>query len=522
MDSRLAQPRRSWLLSGAVLVTVITLAGLGLRLDTIGFESLWLDEGFSVLAARRPLGEVLKYVYRLDLHPPLYYMVLHFWIGWFGDSETVMRTLSAIFGTLSIPLVYRLGRDLTDRKTAGWATLLAAISVYHIFFAQEVRGYSLFAFLALLSMMFWVRLFQRPGFGAITGYGVCTVLVLYSHPYGVFHVAAQNIMFGVLWLLGRPLRIGWLGWIGVQSLLGIAFSPWILVTMRNIRRVYQGQLSPLVPSIWDIPGALKAFAGDADFIANWSGERYWLGGLFVLVMLAGLVPVRWGSKYDADAGYLGNEDSPVRRWGVVLIVTWLLCTILIPYGVSLLSTPVFSNRYMISGSFAFVLLVAGGIQRIPWKPAQWTVGAAIVATQAYILIPYYTQVNKEQWREAAAYVESRLRPDDLLLFHAPYCRTCVYWYYTKQPELARRGKGYPSQSDPREVNPKTIREELLPLLIGPDRVCLILAHSFDKEGLIRKALDQEFECMESRQFYRVSVYFYQRRNGVPPVVAPQK
>jgi len=511
MESMIAEHRRPWLLRGGVIIAAITFVGLLLRLYSIGSESLWLDEGFSTLAAKRPLGDVLRFIRGEDLHPPLYYVLLHFWIGWFGDSETTMRVLSAIFGTLSIPLVYRLGRDFMDRKAAGWAALLAALCVYHICFAQAVRGYSLFAFLALLSMVFWVRLFVRPGLAVGIGYIACTTLVLYSHPYGVFHVACQNVMFIVLWLLSRPLRIGWPGWIGIQSLLGAAFSPWMLATVRDVRRIHRGQASTLIPSIWDIPGALKAFAGDADFIADWCGNRYWLGGLFVALMLAGLWSARWREKNRVEETGFVRDDSHVRRHGVVLVSTWLACTVLIPYIVSMVSVPVFSNRYMISGSFAFLLLVALGIHAAPWRAVQWGVGAGVILTQLSLLVPYYTRVNQEQWRELASYVESGAEPGDLLLFHAPYCRTAIYWYYARRNDLVVQG--YPSRNRPMEVNPVTIREELLPLLEGRERVYLVLSHSYDKEGLIRKALDGEFACTDSREFYRASVSFHQRRGA---------
>jgi mannosyltransferase len=499
-------------------LAAIVLTGLALRLYSIGSESLWLDEGFGPLASNRPLGDIWLFIRAIDVHPPLYYMILHFWIGWFGDSETAMRILSAILGTLSLPLVYRLGRDLMDRKTASLAALLAAICVYHVFFGQEVRGYALFGFLALLSMVFWVRLFVQPGFGTVAGYVACTALTLYSHPYGVFHVACQNVMFVVLWLRGRPLRLGWPGWIGIQSLLGLAFSPWIVAIFRTVSMVRGGQTHLRIPSIWDIPGALKAFAGDADFIATGSGERFWLGGLFVLLMLAGLWPARWGRKSRLEETGNFQEDSPVRRQGVVLVSVWLACTVLIPYIVSVLVAPVFSNRYMMSGSFAFLLLVARGVGQVPWRPARWGVAAGVILSQVWMLVPYYTQVNKEQWRQAASFVESTAQPGDCLLFHAPYCRSCVYWYYARRDDLVYAG--YPSRSNPWEVNPKTIREELLPLLKDRDRVCLILAHSFDTDGLIRKALDQEFVCTDSRQFYRVSVWFYERKVATPTPSAP--
>jgi mannosyltransferase len=499
-------------------LAAMILTGLALRLYAIGSESLWLDEGVSVLVAKWPLGDICSYVRHEDVHPPLYYMILHFWVGWVGDSETAVRMLSAILGTLWLPLMYRLGKDFMDRKTSGLATLLSAISVYYVFFAQETRGYALFVFVALLSMIFWIRLFVRPGLGTVAGYMACTVLTLYSHPYGVFHVVCQNVMFVVLWLLERPLRLGWPGWFGIQSLVGIAFLPWIAVTLQKVRWVQDGQTILQVPSIWDIPGALKAFAGDADFIATWSGERFWLGGLFVAVMLAGVYPVRWGEKLRREESGIPQEDSPVRRRGLAMVVTWLICTIMIPYVVSVSVAPIFSNRYMVSGSFAFLLLVARGVAQVPWRPLRRAVCAGVILSQVWMLAPYYTRVHKEQWRQVASYVESVARPGDLLLFHAPYCRTSVYWYYEKRDDLVYAR--YPSRSAPWEVNPKTIREELLPLLKGRDRVCLILAHSFDREGLIRKALDQEFVCTETKEYYRISVSFHQRRGNAPPSDTP--
>jgi hypothetical protein len=284
----------------------------------------------------------------------------------------------------------------------------------------------------------------------------------------------------------------------------------MLVVILKIRHSHSGQASQLIPGIRGIFEVLNAFAGDADFIANGLGKRTWPGAFFAIVMLAGLIPAGWGKG--KRAGGLENDpqtESPVRRWGGVLIVSWLACTILIPFILSMMSVPMFSSRYMVAGSLAFLLLMARGIERIPWRLAGWVLGAGAIATQLYILIPYYTQVNKEQWREVALDVESRAQPGDLLVFHAPYCRSCVYWYYARRKDLAE--KEYPSRSAPEEVNPRTIREELLPLLEGRDRVWLIRFNNTTRKADCR----WNRPCVQDENDISESGYSLRTPNPVP-------
>ena len=68
------------------LVIVITLIGAFLRMFLLSSQGLWLDETFSVWLASHGVADLLQWAVRLDQSPPLYYLILHYWMGLNGDT----------------------------------------------------------------------------------------------------------------------------------------------------------------------------------------------------------------------------------------------------------------------------------------------------------------------------------------------------------------------------------------------------------------------------------------------------
>ena len=139
------------------LLAGITAIGFILRVWEIGTKGLWLDEAFSVWLGWKPLGEMLSWLVRIDQHPPLYYALLHFWTKLAGDNPDDVRMLSAILGTLTIPVMFLLGRRLMGTSVGLLAALILALSPFHVRFAQETRMYTLLMLnvsLALLALTY--------------------------------------------------------------------------------------------------------------------------------------------------------------------------------------------------------------------------------------------------------------------------------------------------------------------------------------------------------------------------------
>ncbi len=143
-----------------LLLAIVALGGF-LRFYQIGSKGLWLDEAFSVWVGWQPVGELLGWLVNVDQHPPLYYTLLHFWMA-FGDDAAAVRALSALLGSLTIPVIYLLGRRLADAQVGLLAALLLAVSPFHIRFAQETRMYTLLTLNASLALYMLARLLTDP------------------------------------------------------------------------------------------------------------------------------------------------------------------------------------------------------------------------------------------------------------------------------------------------------------------------------------------------------------------------
>ncbi len=226
-------------------VLLVALAALGLRVYRAGAQSFWYDEGISVSLAGRSLLQILHDA-AADIHPPLYYFVLHYWVRLVGDSEFAVRFVSAAAGALAVCLVYRLGERLLSR----WVGLLAAVFVacapLAVYYGQEARMYSLLLALSTLWSLVWLRLLapqspqkrehRRLLWLAYAGLGV---VCLYTH-YFAFLLLGVHVLGSAIARLRQPRRLA--GWLTVQGLIAAAFLPWLLnMSFRQLDTFQQGR-----------------------------------------------------------------------------------------------------------------------------------------------------------------------------------------------------------------------------------------------------------------------------------------
>ena len=286
-------------------VISLVLLGTGLRIYGLDTESLWLDEALSWNQARLPLPELLDSI-AADVHPPLYALLLHFFIGLLGDSEAALRLLSVICSSISIWLTWAVCRHLSGGERAAWiAALLWVISVFAIQYAQEARMYALLSCLALASMLSFVRLCYAtssadnskptgPGTATQLAYLLTTALLMYSHVYGLFIVIGQNVImllrYAPRWPERPALRLQ--RWILLQGVLGLVFLPWAYVLMRQVARVQTSfwidrpELSDLLQTFTEYMGVLPALL---------LGAIAALYGIFILLRPS---PQRPSPRYD--------------------------------------------------------------------------------------------------------------------------------------------------------------------------------------------------------------------------------
>ena len=179
LRSRTYSTARALFNSPRVWLTGILFLAWGLRLFHLGAMSIWWDESLSYDRAEHDLATILSNTIQIqnvtthDLHPPLYFLLLHFAVLAFGVSEFALRTLSTFGNVLTVALIYptvrlitRVGNVRGAERVAVLAALFAALSPFYVWYSQEARPYVLVLFWSLLALYALLRMmYGRAGEG---------------------------------------------------------------------------------------------------------------------------------------------------------------------------------------------------------------------------------------------------------------------------------------------------------------------------------------------------------------------
>ena len=118
----------------------LTAFGAALRFHRLGSQSYWGDEDGTIYWARGSIKGLIVGTSYKEATPPLYFVAAWMWAKVFGLGEIGMRSLSALAGTATIPVVYLAGRTLASRTAGLIAAAFAATSPLLVWYSQEARG----------------------------------------------------------------------------------------------------------------------------------------------------------------------------------------------------------------------------------------------------------------------------------------------------------------------------------------------------------------------------------------------
>jgi mannosyltransferase len=188
---------------------------------------MWLDEALTVNIARLPLSAIPGAL-RRDGAPPLYYVLLHFWMQIVGTSVTSVRALSGVFSVAALVVTWWVVRRIFDAETSWVTVALLAGSPFAVYYATEARMYSLLALEAVLCLWALNCVLARGQWSAVVALGVVVGSMLSTHYWSIYFLASLGI-----WLVVRAsLRRGAERRLTLHALAGFAlggllFLPWV-------------------------------------------------------------------------------------------------------------------------------------------------------------------------------------------------------------------------------------------------------------------------------------------------------
>lgn len=439
--------REAWTLAG------IAAAGLALRISTIASRGLWLDEVVSIdQASRGLLGTIMTQVG--GVHPPLFHVLMHYWIIGFGTGEVAVRSFALLFGAAAIIAAWWAGRALFSSRVGLLAAGVIAFSPYHIWYSQEARMYTMMLFFGLLSVGCLGLAARRGTPWRWTAYFGMTMLGLLTHYFFAFLVLGEVAYFLTFEVVGRLAVLGregrrqarwtrpWRVFSDVPSL-----GPWLIATV--------AMTLPLVAWIgWAVvlPQVTK---GDSPLLGSITSAGLGYGQaapsfavrfndvvLMAVQMIAGFHPdpvmfglvAMWPLVIYAMLLLLGRL-SPLRRETVLLI--WCTSGMLVVGAIGQWQGQVLASRYFMALSAPAALLVARLIDRTPARARTAAVALVVMLAIVGWADQSFDPANTMRYddREAIAYVARSYRPGDVIVYE-PFYIDVVFAYYLPKDLVA--------------------------------------------------------------------------------------
>ncbi|MGH2596817.1 MAG: glycosyltransferase family 39 protein [Actinomycetota bacterium] len=472
----------------AVMFAVLLVVALGalLRIYRIGAQPLWVDEASSLRFARGSLTQLWSWSTLVDPgNPPLYYSLLHGWLV-FGDSEARLRLLSALFGVLTIPLVYALGRTIRDHRLGIVSALLFAISPFQVWYAQEARGYSLLTFgatSAMVGVAFLLRDPERSGSVREAGwawltYVLGTTVALLAHDTAVFlPIGANVLMLGWWWAHGRGPHGFLRNWLLAQLAVLCLWGTWLPA---YLQQVIHGESYSWIPrpTVGSVMSSAYAIYGGVT-----RATPYLLEALLVLV-LAGLGLWTW--KRD-------------RRW----IVFALVFALSAPIGELIVSVwrPIFLTQTLIWAAVPLYVTIGAGLLCLRSRVVAGAALVVLIALTGLGLRSYYFLHDKEAWDQAAAYVDQRLQPGDAIVFSVRFLQIPFDYYYSAPPAYSVHEIGLTGTSE----DPFVVLDETKTL----SRVWLIVSHPQPSTDAVIASLQGTGRLAGLTQLTGVDIYLFE-------------
>jgi uncharacterized membrane protein len=396
---------RSVLLSSRYiqLLLSLTLIGAVLRLFNLGFNSLWLDEASTLTFAKMSIGQIWQ-VSSTEFNPPLFYWLENFMLS-FGSSEAVLRLLPAIFGILTIPVMYYVGKEFLDRNTGIIAAAACAFSPFLVYYSQEARAYSMMLFFVACAMVFYLRAMREWDIRNWALFGLFSAIAFWSHYYAVVIIASL-----VIYALAIQLKDGRRNLPRLKAIsAGLAVA--VIVCLPLI--IYLGQLFLRRTG----SGALFGVQGMQVILQTFfevSGYNFLVMFILCALFVLGIV-------------HLFTRDREKGLFLVYLTAMSFIISILLSYKMPMMP------RYLIFFAMVFILGIAVSYRLFTGFPRSRQLVYVFILLLLAISFPalatHSTQYSHEDWRGFSVLMQQTTKPGDTIVMVPGYIIQPFGYYY---------------------------------------------------------------------------------------------
>jgi hypothetical protein len=357
------------------ILVVLTLIAAALRFGTLDVQSIWGDEAATIVLVQRGFSGMLSHLAKSESAPPLYYVIVWGWTKVVGAGPLGFRSLSALAGTATVPVMYLAARRLSTRAGL-WAAALTAFNPAMYYYSQEARTYALLILFSAIAFVLWQGALERPDGKRLALWAGASILALLTHYFAAFLLLPEAVM------LGR--RAGWrriAPALGALALTGLALTPLAAAQRSSGQSSWIEGTSLISRAAETVKEFLVGLYGPAEIVSA--------GVAGVLAALAVLLVLRAEERQRRLA-----RDATVVAGVAVLLPLILAATHLVD---------VFDGRNVIAAWVPYAVLIAAGLGGArAGRVAKLTgIGLCVVSLAVILATDTMPAYQRDDWRALA-------------------------------------------------------------------------------------------------------------------------
>ena len=488
-----------------MLLLLIIFAGAFLRFYNLGKESFRVDEATTAITLKNYSlkeifmntffkGQILPGYLTSNLDFSVYYLLLKIWSDVFGINEISLRAFSAIFGSLSIILIYLLAKELFNSKIGIISTLIFSLNVVLIERSQEARLYSFIVFIVLLSAYLFLKYQKTNKNKYLIGFGAVNLLGIYTSPIFIFFFAFEavyllyttladftrskklkikkiHLCFLILLVAYLPLtpnmlhpKVEGLRFSGSMSISGLAkiflqYNSWLYPTSDFAYKINNSQFNLFTPFEW-----------------------FMVFSIFLLALVLSVFFIKFLFNFK-------KKDKQSLIFSAMFLVVPFCVFFVVLYKVISIFP---SNIYVIYTIPAYFIIASYGISYLNKKHMI----AVLIIISLLSLIPiysYYFNLRYPQYREAVFFLEKNADKNDAILLNLESVKIPFNYYSTKLNNVY----GIANEADVKKLSE------------NKTSVWLLLSTKYaDQKGLIKKYFNENYKLIQTKRFFEVDLYHY--------------
>lgn len=372
---------------------LVLLIGSFLRFYKLDFQSLWLDELYTMNVAnpKNSYKTIVDEVFVRESFPYFYFFIENLFFKVFGYYSVVARIPSAILGSLSLFFLYKLIITLYNKNAAIIGSILLAINQFHIYYSQEARAYSFYVFGVILSFYFLIKLLLNPNIKNLIGYIIAGAFLMNSNFFSIINLFSQGVIFLLYIICTKENKNLLIKYIFISyGVIAVFFIPNI-TKVAALLKFDSGWIPP--PTKDGITKIFYEFFKNSEFIVFFISLIF----LYYVVNLFKLSNVKSFNE-------LKNNKI---IFSFLILLIWIFTIVFVNVYKSYTSNSVYISRYFSSLLPAIIIIIAIGFAQIKNKIIRISLtGVFVIFSLLDLLVinKYYVLVEKTQFREISNYI----------------------------------------------------------------------------------------------------------------------